>query len=285
MEIRNSTPDVYRELQLPQGKKRAGCSLPARLLLWDTPLLLLTWGETPGSAGGVPAPIPVWGSMARKTDSPESGKTHSNNYFMGLFFSDAPSFRLKNLRVLEESKFPAAPLGGEEMLSLLLKDRGVKWAAPSGSFPFQAPALITDLRNRTAPHSRRQRGKQAGLQSRRTEGTGRSAELQELGLVAGMLLQAGRKLPGKSFQWHFLESCRKASQVEGRARTARAEARAPAACGDTATWDGCARWDGPSQDPASSSPSQRDIQQRDTRVAAEYFCHPKQVVTAGTSRL
>lgn len=135
MEIRNSTPDMYRELQLPQGKKESRLLPPSPSAAVGHPTAAVDMGRDPRQRQQGPSSRSSVVQDGRKTDSPESSKTHSDNYFMGLFFSDAPSFGLKNLRVLEESKFPVAPLGGEEMLSLLLKDHGVKWAAPAAAFP------------------------------------------------------------------------------------------------------------------------------------------------------
>lgn len=75
MEIRCSTPNVYRKLQLPHEEKRACCSLPPCVLWCDTPLLL-KWGETPGSAQGNPAPVSDRSRMIRKTDITESSCEH-----------------------------------------------------------------------------------------------------------------------------------------------------------------------------------------------------------------
>lgn len=71
--------------------------------------------------------------MIRKTDITENSCEHRAARNSLLIISQVFffSFGLKNLRALYESEFPVAPLGGKEMLSLLLKDRGVKWAALS----------------------------------------------------------------------------------------------------------------------------------------------------------
>lgn len=70
------------------------------------------------------------------------------------------------------------------------------------------------------------------------------------------MLRAGQETAVEVIPMAFPgEHCRKASQVAGRREAARdlhTEPRSPAASEDTTTWDGHARQDSPSQDPAGS---------------------------------
>lgn len=126
--------------------------------------------------------------------------------------------------MLYESELPVAPLGVKEMLSLLLKDPRVKWAALSHRQEFGFPGACCNHRskerNQTAPHTERQQGKQAGPQRRRTSKGGKeqSSEISlciAFGLAAGMLLWAEQEAAVEVIPMAFPgEHCRKASQVE-----------------------------------------------------------------------